>query len=76
MVVGEGVTERLYIAVLGVVVALAAIALCLVVSLAETFLEEGGDVVGDPLEFFIALCLCGFETTGYMAANKGHRDCV
>lgn len=76
MIVGKGVTEGLYIAVLGIVVAFAAIALCLVVSLAETLLEEGRDIVGNPLELLIALGLCGLETTGYVAANEGHRDSV
>lgn len=46
------------------------------VPFAQTLLKEGGDVMGDPLEFLITLCLCSLETTGYMAPNKWHGHCV
>jgi hypothetical protein len=38
----------------------------------KTFLEEGGDVVGDPLELLVAFSLCSLETACDMATDKGH----
>ena len=42
------------------------------ITLSQPLLEEGGDVVGDAVELLVAVCLCGLETTGDMAANEGH----
>lgn len=72
----EGVSKRLEVACLRVGVSVAAISLRLVVSLAQTFLEECGDVVGDTQKLLIAICLCSLETTGYVPPDEGHRDGV
>jgi hypothetical protein len=56
--IDEGISEWFHVSLLGVLVAFPTISLGLMVTFAQTLLEEGGDVIGDPLEFLITLCLC------------------
>lgn len=76
LLIHKSIAEGLDVAVLSVIVPFAAVALGLVVTFAQSLLEEDSDVVGDPLQFLITLCLCGLETAGDVASDEGHGDCV
>lgn len=70
----EGITKRLWVAQLGVAVTIALLSLGLMVAIPQPLLEEDGDIVCDALKVLVALCLCGLEPAGDVAAHKGHRD--
>jgi len=50
------------------------LALRLMIAIPKSLLEECSDIVGDTLQFLVALCLCSFETAGYVAPDKRHRN--
>ncbi|KAF9534791.1 hypothetical protein CPB83DRAFT_842948 [Crepidotus variabilis] len=60
------------VACLRVVIPVSAISLRLVVTLAQTFLEKSGDIVGNSLKLLITIGLCCLETPGYVPSDERH----
>ena len=76
LLIDKSIAEGFDVAMLSVILPFAAVALGLVVTFAQSLLEEDSDIVGDPLQLLITLCLCGLETAGDVASDEGHGDCV
>jgi hypothetical protein len=78
----EGVTEVVKIYPLRIPVPLTVplsvtkLSLRLIIAISKPLLEECSNIIGDSLQFLVALCLCSLEATGYMTPDKRHRNCI